>query len=147
MKIAAPFAGAAIVATMCVASATASVPDSSGVIHACYTTSSGALRIIDTDDGGACYSYETAVSWNASTPSLKSFTGTGSYSGGVLVTCPDGGVPVSLWLNQNGSAYYQSPSSQTLAFPDNDTSQPPDGIGGSTTSFSSGTVYYTIICT
>ena len=41
--------------------AAASIPDSAGVIHACYTRSSGALRIADTT---ACTSKETALSWN-----------------------------------------------------------------------------------
>jgi len=41
--------------------AAASIPDSAGVIHACYTRSSGALRIADT---AACTSKETGLSWN-----------------------------------------------------------------------------------
>lgn len=155
-KTAALLAGAAVVTAVCVTSASASVPDSDGVIHACYTTSSGALRIIDTDNGGSCYSYETAVSWDSSVPSLKTFTGTGAYNGGVVVTCPDGGVPVSLWLTQHTDGTYTNPSSvssnqmtegQSLVFPSNDTTQPADGISAYVSTYGSGTVYYAIICT
>ena len=39
----------------------ASIPDSGGVIHACYARTSGALRLSDT---GACTSKETSISWN-----------------------------------------------------------------------------------
>jgi hypothetical protein len=49
----------------------ASIPDASGVIHACYNTSlahgnpTGALRVIDTaKPNGNCASWETALNWN-----------------------------------------------------------------------------------
>lgn len=38
----------------------ASIPDSAGVIHACYVKSGGALRVVDS----ACKSSETSLSWN-----------------------------------------------------------------------------------
>lgn len=49
----------------------ASVPDSSGVIHACYRTSSGnigSIRIIETDKGQKCNSHESAITWNRTGP-------------------------------------------------------------------------------
>jgi len=49
----------------------AAVPDSNGVIHACYRTSSGdigRLRIIDTAKKQACKSYESNLTWNHTGP-------------------------------------------------------------------------------
>ena len=40
----------------------AAIPGPTGVIGACYRTSSGALRVIDS--GQSCRSTETAISWN-----------------------------------------------------------------------------------
>src|SRR5690348_6119906 len=49
----------------------AGIPDSSGLIHACYNTSLahgnpvGALRVVDTSKpGGTCAAWEAALSWN-----------------------------------------------------------------------------------
>jgi hypothetical protein len=42
----------------------ASIPGSDGVIHGCYKTVGGSLRVIDTDSGGACNASETPLSWN-----------------------------------------------------------------------------------
>ena len=39
----------------------AAIPDAGGVIHSCYTKSSGAWRVIDTDAGQACKSNEAAL--------------------------------------------------------------------------------------
>lgn len=41
-----------------------SIPDGAGVIHGCYDTASGALRVIDTDAAGVCRGGETALDWN-----------------------------------------------------------------------------------
>jgi len=42
----------------------ASIPDSNGVIHACYSNRDGTLRVIDTAAGGICNtSKETALNW------------------------------------------------------------------------------------
>ncbi|HST25105.1 MAG TPA: hypothetical protein VLJ76_03860 [Gaiellaceae bacterium] len=66
-----PRAGLVAVAVGCLAGglAYASVPDSSGVIHACYNTSTlhgplGVVRAIDTAKGQTCASYEAALTWN-----------------------------------------------------------------------------------
>jgi hypothetical protein len=45
----------------------ASIPDSSGVIHACFKTSSGLLRVIDTATD-SCGPSETAISWSQTGP-------------------------------------------------------------------------------
>jgi len=44
----------------------ASIPDGSGVIHACYKTNPnvGNLRVIDPSAGGACNPAETALDWS-----------------------------------------------------------------------------------
>jgi hypothetical protein len=59
----------------------ASVPDSSGIIHACYSTSTnpntrGALRVIDTDAGESCGNNELPIAWSQFERTLyvKNFT-------------------------------------------------------------------------
>ena len=67
-------------ALVCVAAggvAYASIPDSSGVIHACFSRSSGALRV---SDAGTCSSKETALSWN--TVGRAGLTWQGQWSAG-----------------------------------------------------------------
>ena len=47
--------------------AVASIPDSNSVVHACYATKGGALRVIDTGkgrNGEKCKPGEVALSWN-----------------------------------------------------------------------------------
>ena len=44
----------------------ASIPDSAGMIHSCYTKSGGSLRVIDS--GGRCGSNETSLNWNQQGP-------------------------------------------------------------------------------
>jgi hypothetical protein len=47
----------------------ATIPDSGGVIHGCYTTKDGSLRVIDPGAGGACDAKkETALDWNQTGP-------------------------------------------------------------------------------
>jgi hypothetical protein len=42
----------------------ANIPDSSGVIHACYKSQNGQLRVIDTAKGETCLPSETALTFN-----------------------------------------------------------------------------------
>ena len=61
---------ALLVATSLLASvgvAYATIPDSSGVIHACYTRSGGALYVID-DSVTTCSSKQTSLNWNVQGP-------------------------------------------------------------------------------
>jgi hypothetical protein len=45
----------------------ATIPDSSsGVIHGCYTKTTGALRVIDPSKGQSCASGEASLNWNQS---------------------------------------------------------------------------------
>lgn len=46
----------------------ANIPDSGGVIHACYDAGNGTLRVIDTEAGETCRPQETALSWNQEGP-------------------------------------------------------------------------------
>lgn len=50
------------------ATALASIPDAIGVIHGCFRTSTGALRVIDSDAGETCRSGETSLNWNQQGP-------------------------------------------------------------------------------
>jgi hypothetical protein len=42
----------------------ASIPDSSGVIHGCYTVKGGSLRVIDTAKGQTCATGQHSLNWN-----------------------------------------------------------------------------------
>jgi hypothetical protein len=46
----------------------AAIPDSGGVIHSCYRTGDGQLRVIDTEAEEACRNAETALVWNQTGP-------------------------------------------------------------------------------
>ena len=46
----------------------ASIPDSSGVIHGCYTVNGGALRVIDTAKGQTCATGQHSLNWNQKGP-------------------------------------------------------------------------------
>jgi hypothetical protein len=59
VALAAAVAGLALVGGI----AYAVIPDSSGVIHGCFKTASGALRVIDPSTT-SCLPSETAISWN-----------------------------------------------------------------------------------
>jgi len=57
------YAAAVVLITSAVTIIRASIPDSQGVIHGCYNTSSGAIHIIDTAVT-TCNPNETAIAWN-----------------------------------------------------------------------------------
>ena len=44
------------------------IPDTTGVIHGCYLNKIGTLRVIDTDAGQKCASFETPIQWNQTGP-------------------------------------------------------------------------------
>src|SRR5207245_2410066 len=62
----------------------ADIPDA-GVIHGCYKTVGGVLRVVDADKGGKCTSGETALNWSQPGP-----TGTKGPSGPTGPTGPKG---------------------------------------------------------
>lgn len=59
----------AALATLAVAggAAYATIPDGGGVIHACYQSQNGALRVID-DAAESCLRSESAISWSQTGP-------------------------------------------------------------------------------
>lgn len=61
-------AGGMVAAGAVASIALATIPDSGGVIHGCYDTESGDLRVIDLNAGAKCSKKETAVSWNQTGP-------------------------------------------------------------------------------
>src|SRR5262245_27863234 len=63
----------------------ASIPDASGVIHGCYKTNGGSLRVIDTAAGGMCLSSETPLAWSQTGP-----TGAAGPAGANGQTGPSG---------------------------------------------------------
>lgn len=46
----------------------ASIPDSGGVIHGCYSNLTGALKVIDTSAGQSCNGIQTPLNWNQTGP-------------------------------------------------------------------------------
>jgi len=46
----------------------AAIPDASGVIHGCYSKSSGQLRVIDTAKSQKCATSEVGLNWNQTGP-------------------------------------------------------------------------------
>lgn len=67
-RIIIPAALAAAVVLAGGGAALATIPDSGGVIHGCYSAKDGTLRVIDTDAGQTCAKGETALSWNQQGP-------------------------------------------------------------------------------
>jgi hypothetical protein len=66
----------------------ATIPDSAGVIHGCYTTKGGLLRVVDPAARQKCTSFETALDWNQRGP--KGDTGPQGPSGSTGQTGPQG---------------------------------------------------------
>ena len=46
--------------------ALASIPGQDGMIHGCYNTTNGSLRVVD--DSASCKTHETAIQWNQTGP-------------------------------------------------------------------------------
>jgi hypothetical protein len=77
----------------------ASIPDASGVIHGCYKTVNGALRVIDTDKGGKCVSSEMPLTWSQSgqkgTTGATGPQGNPGNTGATGATGPSGSDPAA----------------------------------------------------
>lgn len=71
--------GAAIILSVAAVSALGSIPDGDGVVHGCYKTASGQLRVIDNDAGQGCKDGETSLVWNQVGPTGP--TGSGTVGG------------------------------------------------------------------
>src|SRR5437899_2635339 len=44
------------------------IPSANGVVHGCYNTTNGQLRVIDPDAGQTCRQAEAALDWNQAGP-------------------------------------------------------------------------------
>jgi hypothetical protein len=66
----------------------AAIPDTSSVIHGCFKTNKGDLRVIDPSAGGSCLSSETPLNWNQTGP--KGTTGMTGAQGPVGSQGPQG---------------------------------------------------------
>jgi hypothetical protein len=76
----------------------ATIPDSGGVIHACYDTGKGKLRVIDTEAGATCRAQEVALSWNQTGPRGPSDGYVASLRGGPGIRVDDVANVLSLSL-------------------------------------------------
>lgn len=81
----------------------AAIPDSKGVIHACYTKNGGALRVSDT---GGCKSTEVAIDWNNVGPA--GLTWRGEWASGSLYQVGDavayqGSSYIAIFANQGST--------------------------------------------
>lgn len=86
----------------------ASIPSSDGVIHGCYRTTNGDLRVIDSE--ATCDTDETALNWNAEHNLLDGIEGVGGSTGPVApdtgtsvdIQCPPGKIVMySEWNNHD----------------------------------------------
>ena len=93
--------------------ATATIPDASGVIHACYSVlpQTGQLRVIDTAKAGSCGRNEKPLSWN--------HQGSTGGTGATGPTGPTGPSGVSTsWFRQASGTAPKTPSTLlTLSLP------------------------------
>lgn len=101
--LAALAAGAGICVAFGPTIASAAIPNSStAMVNACYATSGGALRVIDTQAGQACRSGEQPLNWPASASRATAYSTTQSvnlpHDGGLYATVLTGPVlPAGTW--------------------------------------------------
>jgi hypothetical protein len=73
------------------------IPDGNGVIHGCYTSATGALRVIDTEASGTCRGGETALDWNQKgLPGARGSQGAQGPPGSTTAYGRSAGGPVAL---------------------------------------------------
>jgi len=77
---------AALVTLVGVGIGVAAIPGTDGVIHGCYKSQNGQLRVIDPDSRGKCVPSEKALDWNATGP--PGAPGAPGMSGYEIVTEP-----------------------------------------------------------
>src|SRR5205809_871138 len=98
----------------------ASIPDASGVIHGCYSSTSGALRVIDTALGQVCSAAaEKALNWNQTGPTgptgSTGSTGPQGPKGNTGATGPQGPKGDTGATGANGATGAQGPIGPTGA--------------------------------
>lgn len=94
-------AGAVAIILGGAAIALASIPDSHGIIHGCYTVKTGTLRVIDTGKGQKCATGQHALNWNQKGP--QGPAGPAGVSGYAVARCTIG-------VDASGSYYVVSSS-------------------------------------
>jgi hypothetical protein len=70
----------------------ASIPDSIGMVHACYT-SNGTLRVIDSESGQTCKSNEKSLDWSAVKRTAYEGEGAGHLTGPNPIVAADVTLP------------------------------------------------------
>ncbi len=113
-KLGSAFAGGVLVGTVALGGLTAygSIPDSSGVIHGCYSTANRALSVINYPKVSTCPTGTKSLNWSQGVSSgsiygaqvwVGDFQPTGPSDGTHLASCPAGQVVVaaSAWLVAN----------------------------------------------
>ena len=73
----------------------ATIPDSNSVIHSCYATKDGSLRVIDAGAGQSCNPKESPLDWNSQGP--KGDQGSAGISGLEQAT-KSASIPPGGWL-------------------------------------------------
>ena len=73
------------------------IPDANSVIHGCYVTATGELRVIDTEASGTCRGGETPLDWNQKgQPGVPGATGAQGPPGLATTYGRSAGGPVAL---------------------------------------------------
>ena len=76
------------------------IPGEDGLIHGCYENTTGALRVIDSDQGGVCRGGETALDWNQTGPAGPA--GPAGPQGAAGPGVPEGSLPLQVTEMPNG---------------------------------------------
>src|SRR5712691_4074663 len=88
----------------------ATIPDSGGVIHGCYSKTSGALRVIDTGLGQTCNGTENPLNWSQTGP-----TGPQGNTGATGPQGPQGNTGATGPQGNTGATGPQGPQGNTGA--------------------------------
>ncbi len=98
----------------------ANIPDSGGVIHACYKKNQGDLRVIDTEKAQACLGSEEPLTWNHTGPQgIQGPSGPSGPSGPAGIQGPSGpsgpsGASHAYSDTNNQALTFISPNSNTI---------------------------------
>jgi hypothetical protein len=96
----------------------ASIPDGNAVIHGCYATRDGALRVIDTSAGESCTKKETPLDWNQTGPTgATGSTGVTGPAGPFPTTLPSGKTLTGDYRTSRSTDGDYADDTQSFAFP------------------------------
>lgn len=105
-------AGAVVAGSGAAVGVFAAIPHStSGIISACYTNTTGALRVIDSQASAACENDETALSWSSATTdkntALMHITpDPNDEASFILDTAKSRNIIAATTINQDGTRYF-----------------------------------------